>query len=269
MRVYLAGKMDAEHGSWRDAIIGDRYVLGAQRRFPVWELAKKIGSDYDLDELEVLPWPKNPNTYVLGMHEYVGPYRWTFAPVAPQTKHLGYFHGSEGYGNHGYDMSDDRGRRLIVSECITAIERADLVFAYLNSPDCFGTLVEIGMAKALGKFIYIAIDHDASWDGTDYWFTEEIANGYRTVLSMGEDERAVLGGDFEADRIRDVFKDAIVHWTAHPAAPPALSLVQHDETEPYRRALQEAANSLAQIARWSSDPRVRNEAQRMLKRIAG
>ena len=269
MKIYLAGKMDAEHGAWRDALIGDRYVPGVDRRFPAWELAHKIDPDYDIHDLDVLPWPKVPNTYVLGVHEYVGPYRWTFAPVEPQNKHLGYFHGSEGFGNHGYDMSDDRGRRLIVEECTNAIARADLVFAYLNSPDCFGTLAEIGMAKAMGKFIYVAIEQSAEWDGTDYWFIEELAGAYRNVLSMDNDDRVMLGHHFEGDRIRDVFKDAIVAWTARPGKPGLVALVDEDRTAPYIRAMQESAHSFSQIARWSSDPRVRNEAQRMLKRIAG
>jgi hypothetical protein len=266
MRIYLAGKMDATHGAWRDEIIGTRYVAGVQRNFPAWELARKITRDYDLDELEVQPWPKAPNTAVLGIHEYVGPYRWTFAPIEPMAKHLGYFHGSEGYGNHGYDMSDARGRRLIVSECEAAISRADLVFAYLNSPDCFGTLAEIGMAKAQGKFVYVAIEHTAEWEGTDYWFIEELADAYQSGR-LDEDEG--FGPDFKGDRIRGIFKDAIVAWTARALRPAPLALVKEDESERLLYALREAAQSFSQIGRWSSDPRVRDEAQRMLRRIAG
>lgn len=266
MKVYLAGKMDATHGAWRDGIIGKRYVPGAQRSFPSWELARKIDSDYDLDDLEVLPWPKVPNTHVLGMHEYVGPYRWTFAPVEPMNKHLGYFHGSEGYGNHGYDMSDDRGRRRIVEECTDAIGRSDLVFVYLNSPDCFGTLAEIGMAKAMGKFVYVAIEHAAEWEGTDYWFIEEMADAYCHLMSMDDDGRAA---ECPGDRIRSIFKDAIVAWTARDERPAPVALVRQDDSERLLYALREAAQSFSQISRWSADPRVRDEAHRMLKRIAG
>ena len=73
----------------------------------------------------------------------------------------------------------------------------------------------------------------------------------------------------ENSRIRGVVRDAILLWTARPEKPSPVALVQHDEAEPYIRALQEAANSLAQIARWSADPRVRNEAQRMHRRLTG
>jgi hypothetical protein len=241
MRVYLAGKMDSKHGAWRDEIIGSAYHAASRKTLPRWILPHAVDANYDLDDLSVPPWPWTENAFVLGIHEYVGPYRWIFAPVEPQNKHLGYF------------------RRRIVEECSQAIGRADLVFAYLNSPDCFGTLVEIGMAKALGKFVYVAIEQDAEWDGTDYWFVQE----------MSDAGRFLLGAHFVGQRLVGVFKDAIVAWTGRAPKLAPVELVRQDDSQRLLGALSEAANSFAQIGRWSADPRVRNEAQRMLKRIAG
>ena len=56
------------------------------------------------------------------------------------------------------------------------------------------------------------------------------------------------------------------------AAQPELDLgIDDDQAAPEQShaALSESANAFAQIARWSSDPRVRAEAERMLRRIAG
>jgi hypothetical protein len=43
---------------------------------------------------------------------------------------------------------------------IGAIEWADLVFVWLDSLDCYGTLVEIGLARSQDKIIVIAIQDE-------------------------------------------------------------------------------------------------------------
>jgi hypothetical protein len=48
-----------------------------------------------------------------------------------------------------------------------------------------------------------------------------------------------------------------------------VELVSQDDSRRLLAGLHEAANAFAQIGQWSADPRVRNEAQRMLRRIAG
>ena len=46
-------------------------------------------------------------------------------------------------------------RRIVTQLCLKAIQKADLVFAWIDSPDCYGTLFELGYAKALGKNIAV------------------------------------------------------------------------------------------------------------------
>lgn len=45
-----------------------------------------------------------------------------------------------------------------LNSCLSDINNADIVFAWINSTDCFGTLAEIGFAHAMKKRIWIAID---------------------------------------------------------------------------------------------------------------
>lgn len=292
MRIYLAGKMDAEYGSWRDAILPSRYDQELKRDVPGWVLLRDEddpqwgGNDYRCS----VPWPRTENRAVLRLHEYVGPYR-TDLRGSWEWKHYGEFHGSKVAGQHGASNEDEDG--LIVEECRQALARADLCFAYLNRPDCFGTLVEVGFAHARGVYTVLAIEPSAEWDDSDYWFiatmvdavvgagrpidvgTEPVypppsgllpheAEAQRDAWRAWRDRRDAEGG-----RIAGLMREAIVRWTARSEKPAPLTLVQQDVTEPYMRALQESASSFSQIARWSADPRVRNEAQRMLRRITG
>jgi hypothetical protein len=286
MRIYLAGKMDREHGAWRDAILPSRYDAVLKDQAPGWVLISDAdnpawgGRDYRCS----MPWPVQPNRHVLNLHEYVGPYRTDLAG-SWEWKHYGEFHGSKVIGQHGSSNGEEDG--LIVQECSKAISRADLLFAYINRPDCFGTLVEIGMAKASGVFTVVAVEDDAEWDWSDYWFTVAAADavihppaaveiGPEPPMAPGirwhtADDADWLGWSerkaAERTRVQGMLRDAIVLWTARPERPvQALSVVPAPATH---AAFQEVARSFSQIARWSSDPRVRNEAERMLKRIAG
>lgn len=261
MKVYLAGKMDLEYGSWRDAILGTVYDYDAQRPMPRWEAV----ANNDLDDVVngyVKPeWPKAPNRHVLRLHDYVGPYRLTHVR-ASESKWFGDFHGSSWKGQHG--QMDPEEQQMIADECEAALRRADLVFAYINRPDCFGTLVEIGLARAFGKYVYVVFEDGAEWSWDDYWFVAFLADSEAQQWD-------VLGDNPPADpgeRALAFFKDALIKWTGRPEQQRPLALVSQ-QPETALALVADAARSFSQIARWSADPRVRDEAQRMLKRIAG
>jgi hypothetical protein len=56
------------------------------------------------------------------------------------------------------------------------IERADLVFAYINEVDCFGTLIELGYAAALNKPITIGIGRNIKIEEfNDLWMARQCA----------------------------------------------------------------------------------------------
>lgn len=63
-------------------------------------------------------------------------------------------------------------RDLTVMRCQQWIRSADVVFVWLNSTDAYGTLVEIGYAKAIGKPVFIAVDMVSTNE-------ENLANPYR------------------------------------------------------------------------------------------
>lgn len=259
MKVYLAGKMDAEYGSWRDALLGRIYDYQDKRHVPRWELVRRGTLDgFDAP----FSWPVGENRHVLGMHDYVGPYRMTYEHGFTGSCE-GYFHGSTGPGQHGH-MDDDE-RSLILRACSKALHRADFVFAYLNRPDCFGTLAEIGYARALGKYVHVVLSQDAIWDWGDYWFVTDLVN----AVDYDDPQDRPEGEGIDA-RMQRLFEHALVIWTGRPeAASPAHPLALVQANDPNMRLFHEAAQSFSQISRWSADPRVRNEAARMLKRIAG
>jgi len=285
MKIYLAGKMNDEHGSWRDAVVGSSINRFAEADLPRWKLMRDVGLDGWNGERVCIPWPVVSNRFVLNVHDYTGPYRTDVKPDQLEWKNFGEFHGSVVQGCHGASNGEEDG--LIVSQCIQAITRADMVFAYINSPDCFGTLVELGIARGMGIYTVAAFDDAAEWDWSDYWFVKNLVNATVTAppsVSVGEKpelpELSTWASfdsepmqewnkrrDAETARIRGMVLEAVLQWTARPDRPAPISLVRAEDTEPYIRAIQEAAQSFSQISRWSSDPRVRNEAQRMLKRI--
>lgn len=59
----------------------------------------------------------------------------------------------------------------VANLCLGAVAKADLLFCYIDSSDCFGTLVEIGYALAHNVPVVIAFAPDvASAGDNDFWF---------------------------------------------------------------------------------------------------
>jgi hypothetical protein len=271
MKVYLAGKVDAKYGAWREAIVGrfpgrwDDTQKAMVSNGPRWRVERPYVND---DDLLYYPdgWPELDRA-VLGLHTYVGPYRAEWWPKV-DGKTTGDWHGSIIRGSHG--MADDPTiERQIVQCCRRAIYNADLVFAYINSPDAYGTIAEIGYAAAYGKFVSLLIGPRVEFDYKDFWFLQRIVNhspAYPYVL----DERGVMvWDDAHNDYLTEpedratvgALKDAIVAYAAW--TPPRKEL--HDMKD--RVAASMVRQSFEQIAQWSSDPRVRNEAKRMMRQL--
>lgn len=77
-------------------------------------------------------------------------------------------------------------REIVVQRCLHAIDSADLVFAWIDTLDCYGTLFELGYARALGKRLAVCFASGDFYRGTvetlaedsqprdplyDLWFT--------------------------------------------------------------------------------------------------
>lgn len=64
-------------------------------------------------------------------------------------------------------------RPWVVEQARAAIEASDMVFAWIDSPDCYGTLIEIGYAIGLGKVVRVGMKESADLD--QLWFTRYLS----------------------------------------------------------------------------------------------
>jgi hypothetical protein len=152
-RVYLAGKIGKN--DWRHRVVvevGLDPPLDADAEWPVRDLYLPAEGQ------EAERW-----------FSYVGPY---FIRCDHGCAHQDDFHGNAPSGCSGpafvHDPSVDasaddpveRLRRTVWRRCLTAIDQADVVYAWIDSNDCHGTLIELGFACGLGKPIIIGVADD-------------------------------------------------------------------------------------------------------------
>jgi hypothetical protein len=93
-------------------------------------------------------------------------------------------HGSWGYGQHGSWDGWATGREHIYPQCVAAVRRCDIFAAYIDGPDCYGTLIELGWALLLEKHICLMVAPDQPHLGdllprrlkfsSDYWPATDI-----------------------------------------------------------------------------------------------
>lgn len=127
---------------------------------------------------------------ILGIHNYVGPY-------AMACDHGCYHAPSEDFYDTGDDGNDEEipvlrsdyahglqsmspctfengiPKNVIHKLCLNAVAKCDVLFAWIDSPDCYGTISEIAYAKALGKKIIIGGKIEISFD---MWFVYQMAD---------------------------------------------------------------------------------------------
>jgi hypothetical protein len=152
--VYLAGKIGKN--DWRHELV---------------EELRSYGSN-ELYEDPTKEWPILPNA-IEGGFSYSGPF------------FIACDHGcSHGENTHGYDEGclgpafydeikrrDNTQRKVHIAEqCRKALERSDYVFAWIDDLTAYGTLFELGYAKALGKKIFLAIPEHFH-DERELWFS--------------------------------------------------------------------------------------------------
>jgi hypothetical protein len=93
--------------------------------------------------------------------------------------------------------SAENARELVIDSCKRGIRQADVVFCWIDSLDCYGTLLEIGYTRALLKRVVVAVRSDVyarleakgdrenslPYDGHDapknhaMWFIEAFCDG--------------------------------------------------------------------------------------------
>jgi hypothetical protein len=202
LRIYLAGKITKN--GWREDIVSEA------QQHPHFGRRS--------------PWPVLPKA-VFGKYDYVGPY-------FIGDDH-GSFHGESSHGLGGTASPDSK--NLFVQDwgatpehdiprlCTTAIIEADIVFAWLDSVSAFGTLFELGYAKALGKKIYVGYPKGVYYK-RDMWFISNMADIVVEARAPGEAlatalRRAKVGNGDDEDEavIARILVDKIAQrWGYNP-----------------------------------------------------
>ncbi|MFE7077902.1 DUF559 domain-containing protein [Streptomyces sp. NPDC057620] len=160
--IYLAGKIGKN--DWRHDVVGR-------------SLKQSWPEDCYSNDAST-PWPIIKNA-VIDHFDYVGPY------FIGDDHGCGHGAGTHGCGADGSVCGVDSAaptRQQLVPRCFAAIDSADIFFAWLDDVTAYGTLVELGYAKARGKTIYTAgpqlpetFFHGALLGGPidDLWFAFE------------------------------------------------------------------------------------------------
>jgi hypothetical protein len=162
--IYLAGKI-SKH-DWRTQIFGERF--GGVHTDP----------DQVDDELFNAAYVEDRGQFLYG-----GPF---FVACDHGCSHGAATHGVGQGGCWAGDKRIDKLRARVLELNFSRIRRADYILSYINETDCFGTLVEIGYARALNKKLAIGIGPNisaAAFD--DLWMARGCATAYGFELWPG------------------------------------------------------------------------------------
>ena len=157
IKVYYAGKI-SKYDDWRDEIVGNR---GGKE--------------------------ENPSIYTSDYHnrkfQYAGPY---FIACDHGCYHGRNSHGvganaerkSKYFDDCSTDCNENYSQIKALRKCKEWIDNSDVMFCYIDSTDCYGTLVEVGYAASKHIPIYLLINKDklTSVEFRDLWFVRTIVN---------------------------------------------------------------------------------------------
>lgn len=184
LNIYLAGKISGD--DWRKDIVD-----GLGRKF----LCE--ASTFREKQVEAIheEWPVLKAS-IFREHNYVGPYFvYTEDDLTPShSPHVSTMIMESGEDAHGVglqtitflDKQFKSPKAQIVKQCFDAIDRADLVFAWIDSLDCYGTIAEIGYAAARKKMLYVS----ARRSFRDMWFIHhiDVENDLSSMMYRGDDD---------------------------------------------------------------------------------
>ncbi|MCY1141568.1 hypothetical protein OWR29_26520 [Actinoplanes sp. Pm04-4] len=150
VRIYAAGKI-VQNG-WRTSL------------FPVTDWAQ-----YEDPSLRI--WPDAVPIRSLPGGVYVGPHF--------LSDDHGCFHGTNAHGVAAGSAACGGAypglpREEVVKRCLAAIEDCTHIFAWIDEPTAYGSLAEIGYARALGKRIYLYLPAGVQ-ALDDLWFAMQMA----------------------------------------------------------------------------------------------
>jgi hypothetical protein len=162
--LYLAGKITQDR--WRDEIVKD-WSFENHSEF-TWDACSQFCGE-EWQTVKCAAAASNGSRL-----DYCGPW-WSDLEYACGHGDVSQCSEPHAYGqfqDHGFVSAflcgeAERPMNIVSRNVEIAINECDLLFAWINSDDCFGTIFEIGMAVALGKTVVVAsppeFDHHQMW----------------------------------------------------------------------------------------------------------
>jgi len=144
--IYLAGKISKN--DWRHALVST--------------LRGRLWSDGPID---------------CQAFSYVGPF---FVSCDHGCNHGPNLHGAVNTSGGNKDCGEPFTRKDVIANNLESLANANLVFAYITHPDCYGTMGEIGWAIAKGKAVVICFAPEV--DHCDFWFWSMQAQATHTSV---------------------------------------------------------------------------------------
>jgi len=120
------------------------------------------------------PWPDEMKIRDLPGAVYVGPH---FLSDDHGCYHGANAHGVSAGGAACGDAYPGLSRPEVAQRCLAAIGRATHIFGWIDEPSAYGSLVELGYARALGKQTHVYMC-DERPDLADLWFAGQVAHGH-------------------------------------------------------------------------------------------
>lgn len=168
---YLAGKITGTE--WRDEIVPDWSFQNHSSSYDIAVTMNKGFSEWNPIRIRV---PKHR-----GFISYFGPWWCDTESVYGGHASCSLIEGPHAsgvtfYEKHGDLVGPDADRFYKgVSRLVQrAILQSDLIFAWIDSENCFGTMAEIGLAVGLGKVVVVAAPEE--FGRGDLWLSFELAH---------------------------------------------------------------------------------------------
>lgn len=169
-KVYLAGKV--KQGGFRDALTGNPRAMSCLGR------TYETRNGHKWRYWGPLALACDHGCIHKGLHGQISPMPCAENGFFSTEGHdVPFLYEAHDYGGHGdYTMAGLPEHVLplaVVSRCLSQIKAADFLYAWIDSPDCYATYMEIGYALALHKGIYIQVDEKLRPDlETELWYDE-------------------------------------------------------------------------------------------------
>jgi hypothetical protein len=137
---------------------------------------------HDLDDPTAYSWPDGVGIPNLPGAVYAGPF---FMSDDHGCYHKEFnSHGVAAGGAACGGAYPGMARPDVVQRCFSAIESATHIFAWIDDPTAYGSLVEIGYARGIGKPVHLYFQRDVDLIGL--WFAAHVTTSFTKVANVAE-----------------------------------------------------------------------------------